>query len=42
MYTPRKSRVLNRETLKALDEIEHSLDKGLAEMQSKSKKQKTQ
>ena len=38
MYAPRKSRVTNRETLKALDEIGRAPDKGPAGPQTKSKR----
>ena len=40
MYTPKKSRILNPETLKAIDEIDQALDKGLTGLQARSKKKK--
>jgi len=40
IYTPRKSRILNRETIKSIEEIDQALDKGLAGIQAKTKRQK--
>ena len=40
MYTPKKSRIINKETIKTIDEIDKALEKGLTGLLTKDKEEK--
>ena len=40
IYSPKKSRILNQETLQAIEELDEALEKRLSGLQAKARKQK--
>jgi hypothetical protein len=40
MYSPKKSMLINQDTLRALDEVDRALEKGLAGLFSKQRKKR--